>query len=171
MGLNVDIGQVGPGWGDPDAGAAFLRPPALLEDEGDRSGVRGLPFEGLGDGRFQSFGAIVVEEAEQQPVLALKGVAPLEGRLEPVFGFRDGDGQTAGGGPLPGQQGLVMGGIHDELMANRRTGGGRPLRERRRAGGLGFVAQFGSTYKGISLGHSSCPPTQWDLPSSLLECE
>ena len=125
MRLNVDVGQIRAGWGDPDGGPAFLGPPAFLEDEGHRRCARSVLFERLDNGSLELGCPVVVEQSEQETALPLNGLATTEGGLKQGFGFRHARGQaTTGGGPegFPffRQQRVLMCRIDNELVAVER---------------------------------------------------
>jgi len=86
----------------------------------DARGV--LRNESFADGGAQFRRSIIIQEAQELGGLRCRGLASLESGIEKLFTFRNGAGETPSGCRSPGlaltfQQGYLVGGIRDKLVA------------------------------------------------------
>jgi hypothetical protein len=89
MGLDVEVGQIGPpGQVDGRELESLAGSAAAFEQVGDRRGPLGLTFESLRYGGAQLFGAIAVEQLQQPSGLSGCGFASGESGFEEYLALR-----------------------------------------------------------------------------------
>ena len=95
---------------------------AFAEDKSDGGRTRRITHESFADGGAQFRRSIIIQEAQELGGLRCRGLASLESGIEKLFTFRNGAGETPSGCRSPGlaltfQQGYLVGGIRDKLVA------------------------------------------------------
>ncbi len=89
MGLDVEVGQIGPpGQVDGRELESLAGPAAAFEQVGDRRGPLGLTFESLRYGGAQLLGSIAIEQFQQPPGLSGGGFASGESGFEEGLALR-----------------------------------------------------------------------------------
>ena len=89
MGLDVEVGQIGPpGQVDGREPPSLAGPTAAFEQVGDGRGPLGLTFESLRYGSAQLLGAIAIEQFQQPSGLSGGGFASGESGFEEGLALR-----------------------------------------------------------------------------------